>query len=146
MLKLNSIEEFKSIFRTGKKWIRCAEAIANIPNIQENVYYSIGDSLAYMVIDSKRGERFCGHRRYMDIFYYLDGEEDIEIGEKKELTLVEKYSDETDREFFDGVGTKYTMRKGEMIIVETNEAVKSYGGAKKVVIRVTVEDNYFLNK
>ena len=33
-----------------------------------------------------------------------------------------------------------------MIIVETNEAVKSYGGAKKVVIRVTVEDNYFLNK
>ena len=79
MLKLNSFDEFKSIFRTGKKWIRCAEAINNIPNIQENVYYSIGDSLAYMITESKAEDKFCGHRRYMDIFYYLEGGEEIEI-------------------------------------------------------------------
>lgn len=146
MLKLNSFDEFKSIFRTGKKWIRCAEAINNIPNIQENVYYSIGDSLAYMITESKVEDKFCGHRRYMDIFYYLEGEEEIEIAPKSELELVEKYSDETDREFFNGLGMKQKMKKGEMIIIEINEAVKCSGGAKKLIIRVTVEDNYFLNK
>lgn len=146
MLKLNSFDEFKSIFRTGKKWIRCVEAINNIPNIQENVYYSIGDSLAYMITESKVEDKFCGHRRYMDIFYYLEGEEEIEIAPKSELELVEKYSDETDREFFNGLGMKQKMKKGEMIIIEINEAVKCSGGAKKLIIRVTVEDNYFLNK
>ncbi|RGM96387.1 Evolved beta-galactosidase subunit beta [Fusobacterium necrogenes] len=146
MLKLNSFDEFKSIFRTGKKWIRCAEAINNIPNIQENVYYSIGDSLAYMITESKAEDKFCGHRRYMDIFYYLEGGEEIEIAPKSELELVEKYSDETDREFFTGNGKKLDMKQGEMIIVEINEAVKCSGNAKKVIIRVTVEDNYFLNK
>lgn len=146
MLKLNSFDEFKSIFRTGKKWIRCAEAINNIPNIQENVYYSIGDSLAYMITESKAEDKFCGHRRYMDIFYYLEGGEEIEIAPKLELELVEKYSDETDREFFTGNGKKLDMKQGEMIIVEINEAVKCSGNAKKVIIRVTVEDNYFLNK
>ena len=146
MLRLSSFDEFKSIFRTGKKWIRCAEAINNIPNIQENLFYSIGDSLAYMITDSKKEEKFCGHRRYMDIFYYLEGGEEVEIAPKKNLDLVEKYSDETDREFFNGFGEKYEIKQGEMVIVEINEAVKCSGGAKKLVIRVTVEDNYFLNK
>ena len=146
MLKLSSFDEFKSIFRTGKKWIRCAEAINNIPNIKENVYYSIGDSLAYMITDSKVEEKFCGHRRYMDIFYYLEGKEEIEIAPKSELELVEKYSDETDREFLIGRGKKIEMKQGEIIIAEINEAVKCFGGAKKLIIRVTVEDNYFLNK
>ena len=36
MLILNSFDEFKDIFRSGKKWIRCKEAIENISNIKEN--------------------------------------------------------------------------------------------------------------
>lgn len=146
MFKVNSVEEFKSIFRSGKKWIRCVEAINNIKNIQENVFYSIGDSLAYMVTNSKEEDRFCGHRRYMDIFYYLEGGEILEISPKSELEVVERYSDETDREFFQGEGQKVQMKEGEIIIVETTEACKASGNCKKLIIRVTVEDNYFLNK
>lgn len=146
MVVLKSFEEFKSIFRTGKKWIRCAEAINNLPNIKENIYYSIGDSLVYMITDSKEEKEFCGHRRYMDIFYYLEGGETLEVSLKSELEVTEKYSDETDREYFTGTGKKYEIKEGEMVIIEIGEACKCYGNAKKVIIRVTVEDNYFLNK
>lgn len=146
MVVLKSFEEFKSIFRTGKKWIRCAEAINNLPNIKENIYYSIGDSLVYMITDSKEEKEFCGHRRYMDIFYYLEGGETLEVSPKSELEVTEKYSDETDREYFTGTGKKYEIKEGKMVIIEIGEACKCYGNAKKVIIRVTVEDNYFLNK
>ena len=122
MVVLKSFEEFKSIFRTGKKWIRCAEAINNLPNIKENIYYSIGDSLVYMITDSKEEKEFCGHRRYMDIFYYLEGGETLEVSPKSELEVTQKYSDETDREYFTGTGKKYEIKEGEMVIIYTSES------------------------
>ena len=68
MVVLKSFEEFKSIFRTGKKWIRCAEAINNLPNIKENIYYSIGESLVYMITDSKEEKEFCGQQKIYGYF------------------------------------------------------------------------------
>ncbi|MGL5191090.1 MAG: beta-galactosidase subunit beta [Cetobacterium sp.] len=150
MLILNSFDQFKEIFRSGKKWIRCKEAIENIENIKENRYYSIGDSLVYMFKTENNidGLDFEGHRRYMDIHYYLEGSESLELAKKKNLQAKERYSDETDTEYFSGSGEFVNLKSGNLIIIENDEAFKfkDAKNVKKVVLKVTIEDNYFLNK
>lgn len=149
MVILQNFEEFKSIFRVGKKWIRCAEAIENIENIKENVFYSIGDSLVYKISTiNPKENNFTGNRRYMDVHYYISGEEKLEIGKKSDLCSITPYSDETDREYFQGNGEIINLKSGNLIIIENHEAHKFLGGEniKKVILRVTIEDNYFLNK
>lgn len=150
MVILNSFEEFKDIFRTEKKWIRCKEAVENIGNIKENRYHSIGDSLIYMykTEDHKDEVDMQGHRRYMDIHYYVEGKEKLEIAKKKDLTVTKDYCDENDTEYFTGNGEILDMKAGNMIIIENDEAFRFKGAEnlKKVILKVTIEDNYFLNK
>lgn len=150
MLILNSFDEFKDIFRSGKKWIRCKEAIENIPNIKENRYHSIGDSLVYMfkTENHKNEVDFQGHRRYIDIHYYVEGREVLEISKKNDLDIKSSYSDENDTEYFYGAGEIINLTAGNLIIIENDEAFRFKGAEnlKKVVLKVTIEDNYFLNK
>ena len=150
MLILNNFDEFKDIFRSGKKWIRCKEAIENINNIKENRYHSIGDSLVYMLKteNHKDGVELQGHRRYMDIHYYVEGKETLEISKKNDLNVKSSYSDETDTEYFHGNGEIVNLTTGNLIIIENDEAFRFKGAEnlKKVVLKVTIEDNYFLNK
>lgn len=47
MIILESLAEFQRIYHSGKKWLRCMEAIANVDRISPNVCHSIGDSLTY---------------------------------------------------------------------------------------------------
>lgn len=102
MIVLDSLEQFKQVYRNGRKWNRCVEAIGNIGNIKDGVMHSIGDSLVYMVEDgiAKQTETFIGNRRYFDVHYYLEGRETVELADKTALTLEQAYRDETDREFF----------------------------------------------
>lgn len=102
MIVLDSLEQFKQVYRNGRKWNRCVEAIGNIGNIKDGVMHSIGDSLVYMVEDgiAKQTETFIGNRRYFDVHYYLEGRETVEFADKTALTLEQAYRDETDREFF----------------------------------------------
>lgn len=150
MLILNSFDEFKDIFRSGKKWIRCKEAIENISNIKENRYHSIGDSLVYMfkTKDHKDELDLQGHRRYMDIHYYIEGNEILEISKKNKLDVKKDYSDETDTEYFCGNGETVNLVAGNLVIIENDEAFRFKGAEnlRKVVLKVTVEDNYLLNK
>lgn len=150
MLILNSLDEFKDIFRSGKKWIRCKEAIENISNIKENRYHSIGDSLVYMfkTENHEDGLDLQGHRRYMDIHYYVEGEEILEISKKKELNMKTHYFDENDTEYFHGDGEIINLTAGNLVIIENDDAFKfkAAENLKKVILKVTVEDNYFLNK
>lgn len=100
MIVLDNLDQFKVVYRDGRKWNRCIEAIENITNIQDGVMHSIGDSLVYMIEDgAKKTELFEGNRRYFDVHYYLEGRETIEFADKKNLRLERTYQDETDREF-----------------------------------------------
>ena len=47
MITLDNLTLFKNIYREGKKWGRCVEAIDNLPNLKPGVCHSIGDSLTY---------------------------------------------------------------------------------------------------
>lgn len=150
MYVLDNLQQFKTVYRDGRKWNRCIEAIENIENINENVMYSIGDSLVYMLAtgDIAKCEDFVGHRRYFDIHYYLQGEETIEFNNKKLLTTTEPYSDETDSEYLQGNGSLVTLKAGQIAVFDNSKAYRfiEWSGVQKVVLKVTVEEGYFLNK
>ncbi|WP_080993975.1 beta-galactosidase subunit beta, partial [Vibrio campbellii] len=88
MIVLDNLEQFKVVYRDGRKWNRCVEAIENIANIKDGVMYSIGDSLVYMIEDgTKQTDLFEGNRRYFDVHYYLEGRETVEFADKSGLRL-----------------------------------------------------------
>jgi len=150
MIILDALSEFQRLYGTGKKWLRCMEAINNLEKIRPGVFHSIGDSLVYRLASGAEPQReeFEGHRRYFDVHYYLEGDEEIEFAAKSRLGNIAPYSDETDRELFTGSGEKITARKGNVIIFENHEAsrFKPQKDVRKVILKVTVEESYFLNK
>ncbi|MCW8332300.1 beta-galactosidase subunit beta [Vibrio sp. SCSIO 43135] len=150
MIVLDSLEQFKVVYRDGRKWNRCIEAIENIGNIKDGVMYSIGDSLVYMIQDgaAKTTDTFEGNRRYFDVHYYLTGTESIEVANKVDLEQVEAYRDETDREYFQGQGDVTSVAAGQVVIFDNDQAHRFSHSEqlRKVVLKVTIEDGYFLNK
>ncbi|HDM8233685.1 TPA: beta-galactosidase subunit beta [Vibrio campbellii] len=149
MIVLDNLEQFKVVYRDGRKWNRCVEAIENIANIKDGVMYSIGDSLVYMIEDgTKQTELFEGNRRYFDVHYYLEGRETVEFADKSDLRLEQAYRDETDREFLSGQGEIRELCKGQVAIFDNDKAYRFHGDnrVRKVVLKVTIEDGYFLNK
>ncbi|CAH1595541.1 beta-galactosidase subunit beta [Vibrio owensii] len=149
MIVLDNLEQFKVVYRDGRKWNRCVEAIENIANIKDGVMYSIGDSLVYMIEDgTKQTELFEGNRRYFDVHYYLEGRETVEFADKSDLRLEQAYRDETDREFLSGQGETRELCEGQVAIFDNDKAYRFHGDSRvrKVVLKVTIEDGYFLNK
>lgn len=149
MIVLDNLEQFKVVYRDGRKWNRCVEAIENIANIKDGVMYSIGDSLVYMIEDgTKQTDRFEGNRRYFDLHYYLEGRETVEFADKSDLRLEQAYRDETDREFLSGQGETRELCEGQVAIFDNDKAYRFHGDnrVRKVVLKVTIEDGYFLNK
>ncbi|TPG57001.1 beta-galactosidase subunit beta [Ewingella americana] len=150
MIILDALSEFQRLYRTGKKWQRCMEAINNLEKLRPGVFHSIGDSLVYRLASGAEPQRaeFEGHRRYFDVHYYLEGREEIEFAAKSRLNSVAPYLDETDREWFTGGGEKITASKGNVILFENHEAsrFRPEKNVKKVILKVTIEESYFLNK
>lgn len=149
MIVLDNLEQFKVVYRDGRKWNRCVEAIENIANIKDGVMYSIGDFLVYMIEDgTKQTELFEGNRRYFDVHYYLEGRETVEFADKSDLRLEQAYRDETDREFLSGQGETRELCEGQVAIFDNDKAYRFHGDnrVRKVVLKVTIEDGYFLNK
>ena len=150
MIVLENLAQFKVVYRDGRKWNRCIEAIENIADIKDGVMHSIGDSLVYMIEDgvARHTDTFEGNRRYFDIHYYLAGKETVEFAEKSQLELVDNYRDETDREYFSGQGDTRELVEGQIAIFDNHNAYRVHGdhAVRKVVLKVTVEDGYFLNK
>ncbi len=149
MIVLDNLEQFKVVYRDGRKWNRCVEAIENIANIKDGVMYSIGDSLVYMIEDgTKQTDLFEGNRRYFDVHYYLEGRETVEFTDKSDLRLEQAYRDETDREFLSGQGETRELCEGQVAIFDNDKAYRFHGDnrVRKVVLKVTIEDGYFLNK
>ncbi|MGR5079551.1 beta-galactosidase subunit beta [Photobacterium swingsii] len=159
MIVLESLEQFKTVYRNGRKWNRCVEAIENVGNIKDGVMHSIGDSLVYMIQSqtsatptSLNAEYFEGNRRYFDVHYYLEGSETIEFADKSALTQITAYSDETDREYLQGQGESREVHQGQVVVFDNSKAYRFHGNnqaekrIRKAVLKVTIEDGYFLNK
>lgn len=162
MIVLDNLTQFQAIYHKGRKWQRCLEAIANSHQLRPGVMHSVGDSLVYMVQESAEpvSDAFLGHRRYLDVHYYLSGSETFAVADKSALRTLAAYQDETDREWLacDGekgeTDEKPEMRHvsaGQIAIFDNTKAYRFCGASeghpvRKVVLKVTIEDGYFLNK
>ncbi len=104
MITLDNLTLFKNIYREGKKWGRCVEAINNLANLKPGICHSIGDSLTYRLQEgaSPATSLFEGQRRYFDVHYYLEGAETVEWAAKSDLRVEQAYDDTTDREWLAG--------------------------------------------
>jgi len=148
---LNSVDEFRQRFHSAKKWRRCIEAIDNLPALKPGVCHSIGDSLVYRLLDGEAvpAASFTGHRRYVEIHYYLSGEETVAYAPKLVLEPLSAYSDETDRETFAGAETpRHTASPGQLLIFDNDYAYQPLGAChlRKMVLMVTIEGATFHNK
>lgn len=146
---LDSLEQFRQIYHSGRKWQRCVEAIENINRIREGVAHSISDSLTYRIVSATDSDtRFVGHRRYFAIHYYLQGQQKIEYALKTRLQVIECYRDETDREYLQGHGVIVPVHAGQIVICDNSEACRFIcdSPVKKVLLKVTIEERYFHNK
>ncbi|WP_019613912.1 beta-galactosidase subunit beta [Psychromonas ossibalaenae] len=150
MIILDDLTQFKEVYRDGRKWNRCIEAIENLEKLKDGVMYSIGDSLVYMIQDgvAENTSDFIANRRYFDVHYYLEGGESVETADKDALDIKHAYQDETDREFLRGQGQSQKLSQGQVAVFDNNKAYRFHGDSRvrKVVLKVTVEDGYFLNK
>lgn len=149
MRVLENLAQFSLIYHSGRKWQRCLEAIHNIDAIRPGMAHSIGDSLSYRVETSTTTDAlFMGRRRYFEVHYYLQGQQKIEVAPKSALKTVACYRDETDREYLKGIGEIVQVHEGQLIVCDNSEAYRFICDApvKKVVLLVTIEDGYFLNK
>ncbi|MCD1126723.1 beta-galactosidase subunit beta [Jinshanibacter sp. LJY008] len=150
MIVLHDLALFKQLYHQGRKWQRCIEAINHVPNIQPDIFYSIGDSLIYRLQEGGNvsGSEFIGYRRYLNVHYYLEGGEKVEIADKQRLQQVKAYDNCTDREYLIGKGSIVELKQGEVAIFENHEACRLLGplAAKKLILQVTVEGGYFKNK
>ncbi|ELB2793881.1 beta-galactosidase subunit beta [Aeromonas hydrophila] len=151
MITLDNLTLFKNIYREGKKWGRCVEAINNLANLKPGICHSIGDSLTYRLQEgaSPATSLFEGQRRYFDVHYYLEGVETVEWAAKSELRVEQGYDDTTDREWLAGeVRERQQVGNGQVVIFENDEAYRFVGDSpvRKLIIKVTVEGGYFKNK
>lgn len=151
MIILNSVDEFRQRYHSARKWQRCLEAIANLPKLKPGVCHSIGDTLAYRLVDGHcaAAASFTGNRRYVEIHYYLSGGETIAYAPKPSLTRLAPYSDETDRETFSGEATRHhTASAGQLLIFDNDHAYQPQGcdHLRKMVLMVTIEGATFHNK
>ncbi|QNF15059.1 beta-galactosidase subunit beta [Aeromonas jandaei] len=150
MITLDNLTLFKNIYREGKKWGRCVEAINNLPNLKPGICHSIGDSLTYRLQEgaSPATSLFEGSAVTSTFTTTWKGR-DGGVGPKSELAVEQAYDDTTDREWLAGeVRERQQVGNGQVVIFENDEAYRFVGDGpvRKVIIKVTVEGGYFKNK
>lgn len=146
---------FESALRGIRKWDRTLEALDTLsarPYLDENVMYSIGDSLTYRKIrgDQIADSRFTGHRRYQEVIFSANGGCSVLVAPKHNLNREIEYSDLTDREQFsgDGVGEVIQVPQGGILIIDIDEGYRIVAtpDSSLVELHVTVEGAFFHNK
>lgn len=156
------LEQFERVTAGRPKWVRTAQAIRAAASHREGVMHSIGDSLTYLRTRRRHEtDLFTGHRRYLEVIAAGEAPVHLEIAAKRDLSPStddsaqrndlpdsSAYSDLTDREHFDGAGQELTLRPGQIVVVEIDEAVRYRKPATQpcTVLHVSVEGGTFHNK
>lgn len=142
--------DFDAQLSTVKKWMRTGQALDLAPSLPRDVAHSIGDSLTYWWNDADKmgDESLVGHRRYLTVLSPFRGELTVMVANKQMLHTIERYSDLTDRERFDGPASIVTVPEGGVLVVDIDEAVKIMPApdVQATQVQVTVEGYSFPNK
>lgn len=107
-----------------KAFNRAKTAHHNARKIIENVAYNEVDSVVYIKNKKNIDEQFVAGQKYSYAIECVDGSVTIEYGQVDKLNICKAYNDLTDKKFFTGNGIKQTINKGEILILELDEAFK----------------------
>ncbi|GAA4893854.1 beta-galactosidase subunit beta [Tessaracoccus lubricantis] len=133
-----------------KKWRRTIQALESAPTLQSGVAYSIVDSLTYRKDRTAEltTDELVGRRRYHGVVAALDGDVDVAVAPKADLTEEGDYSDLTDRQPYSGDAQIVTVPKGAVLVVDIDEAFRILPtpDAEAVLLHVSVEGATFHNK
>ena len=108
--------------------------------------YELEDGAFYLVQECKgrprEGAKFESHKRYIDVQYIVDGEEDMEVADISTLTLSDEYDEEADYMLHTGAGALIHFKPGDFAVYFPNDGhMPSLDGAtRKVVIKIPVID------
>ncbi|MCO4164178.1 beta-galactosidase subunit beta [Citrobacter youngae] len=144
---IDNVEQLQQHTHTKNHWQRCAEVIGKLDSLSPGVVYSQGDTLNYNVrIDSTTDALFIGHRRCIEVHYFLQGTQKIEYAPKTQLQKIDYYRKDTDREYLKGLGQTVQINAGQVFISDTDEAYRfiTHAIVKKLVIKIITEENTWL--
>ena len=109
--------------------------------------YELEDGAYYIAQECNLREResakFESHKRYIDIQYILDGEEDMEIADVSMLTLTDEYDEGGDFMLFTGKGALVHFVPGDFAVYFPTDGHKPSVGAgktRKIVVKIPTED------
>lgn len=145
MIFYNNISELKNRINNNKKALRIIEAIESSSIVEENVYYSLGDCLVFMITgDNFEDKEFKAQEMYMDIIYVCDGNLEIKYSNRDKLELIKPYDRIEDTCYYKGSGKKIKLNKGNIILLKREEAYLIFkDNAKKIFIKFTNENDVF---
>ena len=89
----------------------------------------------------RESAKFESHKRFIDIQYILDGEEDMEVADIDTLTLTDEYDEQGDYMLYEGRGALLHFKKGDFAVYFPEDGhMPSIGDGrtKKVVIKIPV--------
>lgn len=145
MILYKNIEELKNRINKNVKGLRILEAINESQKRDENVYYSIGDSLVFM--KSKKDFKsleFKGQEMYLDIIYVESGNMVIKYSDKDKLKIIKSYDRIEDTTYYEGDGKIINITKGNILVIQKNDAyLIEQDNATKVFIKFTNENEIF---
>lgn len=143
MKVFDNLALFKSFCQRQTSWRHCLEAIENIDTLKPGVPRSIDKVLTYRLEKNETTDAlFINRRKYIDIYYILQGQQKIEYATKTALQTLACYRDETDREYLKGCGSIIQIHAGQLVICDNREAYRFIcrTPVKKVIFSVVATD------
>ncbi|MFE7608447.1 MULTISPECIES: hypothetical protein [Streptomyces] len=131
------------------KWERTLEAL-RAGGRHLGVMYSVGDSLTTMRARTTAfaTDDLVARRRYQCVLSPVDGDAAVEVAPVATLAPAGPYSDLTDRRYLRGDARRHTIRRGAVLVIGPDEAVRvlPVPDTTVTVAYVTVEGATFPNK
>ena len=113
---------FSNRIQKGLKYLETAQW----ESLEDGRYEIDGDNI-YINIQTyltKNNADFEAHRKYIDIQYIISGEEKIGVVDYLACTTTIPYDEEKDIEFLKGSGKYHSLKKGEIMILNSEDAHK----------------------
>lgn len=144
--RIENIETYTSISERLAKGLRLLQS-TDFSAIEAGKYEVDGTALFYMLQSyqsKEQNDKPEAHRKYIDIQYMLEGEEEIGVGALSDMTEEVSANPEGDIWFYHGPVTKIKMVKGSFAVFFPQDAhapgiaTGEPAPVKKVVVKVEV--------
>ena len=144
---IGNVNRFKTSELTSAKLDSYLELLRGISADIPLGRYELDGGAYYIAQECNLREResakFESHKRFIDIQYILDGEEDMEVADISTLTLSDEYDEEADYMLHTGEGALISFKPGDFAVYFPTDGHKpslGVGRTRKIVVKIPVID------